>query len=87
MATAATVTRLFIGGEWVEAESGEAAEATSPATGESLGPVAQADRDDAKRAIEAARDAFPKWAAATAFEGSGSRDPFRPAPARASASS
>ena len=51
MATAATVTRLFIGGEWVEAASGEAAEATSPATGESLGPVAQGDRDDAKRAI------------------------------------
>src|SRR3954452_21200538 len=68
MATAATVTRLFIGGEWVEADSGEAAEARSPATGESLGPVAQADRDDAKRAIAAARDAFPKWAAATAFE-------------------
>src|SRR3954471_3422928 len=68
MATAATLTRLFIGGEWVEAESGEAAETTSPATGESLGPVAQGDRDDAKRAIAAARDAFPKWAAVTAFE-------------------
>ena len=54
MATAATVTRLFIGGEWVEAESGEAAEATSPATGESLGPVAQGDREDARRAIAAA---------------------------------
>ena len=68
MATAATLTRLFIGGEWVEAASGDAAEATSPATGESLGPVAQADREDAQRAIDAARDAFPKWAAATAFE-------------------
>jgi acyl-CoA reductase-like NAD-dependent aldehyde dehydrogenase len=39
MATAAALTRLFIGGKWVEAASGEAAEATSPATGESLGPV------------------------------------------------
>jgi acyl-CoA reductase-like NAD-dependent aldehyde dehydrogenase len=68
MATAATLTRLFIGGEWVEAASGEAAEATSPATGESLGPVAQGDREDAQRAIGAARDAFPGWAAATAFE-------------------
>jgi acyl-CoA reductase-like NAD-dependent aldehyde dehydrogenase len=71
MATAATLTRLFIGGEWVEAVSGEAAEATSPATGESLGPVAQGDREDALRAIEAARDAFPGWAAATAFERAG----------------
>src|SRR5215217_251414 len=68
MATAAAVTRLFIGGEWVEAVSGEAAEATSPATGESLGPVAQGDREDARRAIDAARAAFPGWAAATAFE-------------------
>jgi acyl-CoA reductase-like NAD-dependent aldehyde dehydrogenase len=68
MATAATLTRLFIGGQWVEALSRKAAEATSPATGESLGPVAQGDRDDARRAVEAAREAFPKWAAATAFE-------------------
>ena len=71
MATAATVTRLFIGGEWVEAASGDAAEATSPATGESLGPVAQGDRDDARRAIDAAAAAFPGWAAATAFEHAG----------------
>jgi acyl-CoA reductase-like NAD-dependent aldehyde dehydrogenase len=68
MATASALTRLFIGGEWVEAAGGEVAEATSPATGESLGPVAQGDREDARRAIQAARDAFPKWASATAFE-------------------
>src|SRR3954454_19627273 len=68
MATAASLTRLFIGGEWVEAASGETAEATSPATGESLGPVAQGDREDARRAIDAACAAFPAWAAATAFE-------------------
>src|SRR4051812_50099148 len=68
MATAATLTRLFIGGRWVEAVGGEAAEATSPATGESLGPVAQGDREDARRATDAAREAFPAWAAATAFE-------------------
>jgi succinate-semialdehyde dehydrogenase/glutarate-semialdehyde dehydrogenase len=68
MAASATLTRLFIGGEWVEAESGEVAEADSPATGESLGPVAQGDRDDARRAIDAARGAFPGWAAASAFE-------------------
>jgi acyl-CoA reductase-like NAD-dependent aldehyde dehydrogenase len=61
-------TRLFIGSEWVEAASGEVAEADSPATGESLGPVAQGDREDARRAIAAARDAFPGWGAATAFE-------------------
>src|SRR5918998_220404 len=67
MATTA-LTRLFIGGAWEEAGSGQTAEATSPATGESLGPVAQGDRDDARRAIAAAREAFPSWAARTGFE-------------------
>jgi acyl-CoA reductase-like NAD-dependent aldehyde dehydrogenase len=67
MATVA-LTRLFIGGAWEEAGSGATAEATSPATGESLGPVAQGDREDARRAIAAARAAFPSWGAASAFE-------------------
>jgi len=71
MATAAILTRLFIGGEWVDAAGGETAAATSPATGETLGPVAQGDREDARRAIAAAHDAFPAWAAATAFERAG----------------
>jgi succinate-semialdehyde dehydrogenase/glutarate-semialdehyde dehydrogenase len=62
------MTRLFIGGAWEEARSGETMEATSPATGESLGAVAQGDREDARRAIAAARAAFPAWAASTAFE-------------------
>ncbi len=53
-----TMTRLFIGGAWEEGPRGEAAEATSPATGESLGLVAQGDRETAGRAVEAARAAF-----------------------------
>src|SRR5215213_10629887 len=65
---ATALTRLFIGGAWEEAGSGQAAEATSPATGESLGPVAQGGRDDARKAVAAAREAFPRWGSATAFE-------------------
>jgi acyl-CoA reductase-like NAD-dependent aldehyde dehydrogenase len=61
-------TRMFINGEWCDAASGATEEATSPATGESLGPVAWGDREDAARAIAAAGAAFPAWAAATAFE-------------------
>ncbi len=63
-----TITRLFVGGEWQDAEGGTALEASSPATGESLGTVAQAGREDAGRAVAAAKAAFPGWAAATAFE-------------------
>jgi acyl-CoA reductase-like NAD-dependent aldehyde dehydrogenase len=61
-------TRMFIDGEWRDAASGQTIEATSPATGESLGQVAWGDRGDAQRAIAAARAAFPAWEARTAFE-------------------
>ena len=39
-----TQTRMFVGGEWRDAVSGAAEHASSPATGEDLGPVAQGDR-------------------------------------------
>jgi acyl-CoA reductase-like NAD-dependent aldehyde dehydrogenase len=68
MATTTRTTRMFIAGDWVDARSGGVAEATSPATGEPLGPVAQGDREDARRAVAAAKAAFAPWAAATAFE-------------------
>ena len=61
-------TRMFVDGEWCDAASGATVEALSPATGESLGPVAEGDRDDARRAIAAAGAAFGAWAARTAFE-------------------
>jgi acyl-CoA reductase-like NAD-dependent aldehyde dehydrogenase len=61
-------TRMFVDGEWLDAASGATVEATSPATGESLGPVAEGDREDARRAIAAANAAFPAWAARTGFE-------------------
>jgi acyl-CoA reductase-like NAD-dependent aldehyde dehydrogenase len=62
-----TVTRMLIDGDWADAASGAAAEATSPATGESLGTVAQGGREDARRAVAAARAAFAGWAAQTPF--------------------
>jgi acyl-CoA reductase-like NAD-dependent aldehyde dehydrogenase len=60
-------TRMFISGSWEDARSGAVAEATSPATGEALGPVAQGDREDARRAVAAAKAAFPGWERETAF--------------------
>src|SRR3954447_26101375 len=59
---------MFVDGEWRDAASGATTEATSPATGESLGPVAEGGREDARRAIAAANAAFPGWAARTGFE-------------------
>jgi acyl-CoA reductase-like NAD-dependent aldehyde dehydrogenase len=59
---------MFIDGEWRDAVDGATVEATSPATGESLGPVAEGGREDAQRAIAAANAAFGAWGARTGYE-------------------
>jgi succinate-semialdehyde dehydrogenase/glutarate-semialdehyde dehydrogenase len=59
---------MYVGGSWVESESGRRMEATSPATGETIGSVPEATRDDAERAIAAANAAAREWAARSAFE-------------------
>jgi acyl-CoA reductase-like NAD-dependent aldehyde dehydrogenase len=62
MATTATDThKNFIGGEWVEAASGETSESRSPATGETIGVFPRSGPEDVDRAVEAAREAFPEW--------------------------
>ncbi len=50
--------QLFIDGEYVDAASGDTFETHDPATGAKIGDVAKAGKDDAVRAIEAARKAF-----------------------------
>src|SRR3977135_874514 len=55
--TTSTVQQMFVGGDWRSSASGETFDASSPATGELIGTVPQGDRDDARRAIAAAREA------------------------------
>jgi acyl-CoA reductase-like NAD-dependent aldehyde dehydrogenase len=50
--------QLFIDGEHVDAQSGETFTTTDPATGDPIGEIAKAGREDSVRAIEAARKAF-----------------------------
>jgi succinate-semialdehyde dehydrogenase/glutarate-semialdehyde dehydrogenase len=59
---------MVIGGVWAESESGARFEATSPATGDSLGTVPEGTREDAQRAIAAANAARRDWASRSAFE-------------------
>ncbi len=66
--TTGTAQQMFIGGDWQPSATGETFEATSPANGAVIGSVPQGDRDDARRAIEAARAAADGWARLTAFE-------------------
>jgi acyl-CoA reductase-like NAD-dependent aldehyde dehydrogenase len=63
-----TMHQMFVGGSWQPSASGETFDATSPATGELIGTVPQGDRNDARRAIAAARAAADGWARLTAFE-------------------
>ncbi len=62
MASTETKTfKNFIGGDWVEAASGETFETTVPATGETLGTFPRSGPEDVDRAVEAAKAAYEEW--------------------------
>lgn len=60
-------SQLFIGGNWVDARSGETFSTLNPATGEELAQVASGGAEDVDRAVLAARAAFESraWSAMT----------------------
>ncbi|HXY85457.1 MAG TPA: aldehyde dehydrogenase family protein [Gaiellaceae bacterium] len=60
--------RQFIGGEWVDASSGGTFDDLDPFTGDVVAKIAAGTGDDARRAIDAAAEAFPAWAAAPPAE-------------------
>jgi acyl-CoA reductase-like NAD-dependent aldehyde dehydrogenase len=55
-------TRLFLGGESVDAENGRTFENRDPYTDEVVSEVAAGSREDARRAVEAAAAAAAEWA-------------------------
>jgi acyl-CoA reductase-like NAD-dependent aldehyde dehydrogenase len=59
---------MYVGGAWIDSASGARIEATSPATGETIGSFPEGTRDDAQRAIAAANAAAREWAGRSAFE-------------------
>jgi succinate-semialdehyde dehydrogenase/glutarate-semialdehyde dehydrogenase len=60
--------KMWIGGDWVDAEGGATFDASSPATGAVIASVPEGTRADAQRAIEAAIAAAPGWAGMSAFD-------------------
>jgi acyl-CoA reductase-like NAD-dependent aldehyde dehydrogenase len=50
--------KLFIDGKWVDAESGKTFTTPNPATGATLAEVAEGDKADIDKAVDAARRAF-----------------------------
>ena len=61
-------TRLFIGGEFVDALAGGTVDVRNPHDGSLLAEVAEARAADVDRAVEAAQAAFPAWAATPAAQ-------------------
>ena len=62
--------KLFIGGEWVDAETGETIDVINPATGLVIAKVQAAGPGDVDKAVKAARKAFESgpWPAMTATD-------------------
>ena len=61
-------TKCLIGGKWVDAANGATHSVVNPATREPIGTVPDMGAAETRRAIEAAHQAFPAWAAQTARE-------------------
>jgi betaine-aldehyde dehydrogenase/aminobutyraldehyde dehydrogenase len=61
MSTTTTQYRILIGGELVDAASGETMEVIAPATGETIAEVPRCGAEDVDRAVEAAQKALPEW--------------------------
>jgi alpha-ketoglutaric semialdehyde dehydrogenase len=53
--------RNYIGGEWVDAASGETFESVSPANGETIGVFPKSGPGDVDRAVAAAKSAYEDW--------------------------
>ena len=58
----------YVAGEWVVADNSKTIEVTNPATGEMIGTVPACGEAETVRAIEAARAAFPAFAAMPLLE-------------------
>lgn len=60
--------QMYIDGRWVTAASGETRPVLDPGSGQVVAHATEGDRRDARRAIAAARAAFPAWAASAPAE-------------------
>ena len=59
-------TQAYVGGEWIDADSGATFDVTDPATGEVVASVADLGVDATRRAVDLAEVAQKAWAARTA---------------------
>ena len=58
--------QCYLGGDWLDADSGKTFDVTDPATGRTVGTAPSFGAAETRRAIEAANAAYPAWRALTA---------------------
>jgi len=63
--------KIFIGGEWVEAQGSETIEVINSTTEEAMGTIPACTPADADRAVAAAREAFDSWSQTSREERAG----------------
>jgi 1-pyrroline dehydrogenase len=68
MSATTTAYKNLVGGEWVDAASGETMDVINPATGETIADVPRCSAEDVDRAVAAANTALPAWLDATPKE-------------------
>jgi NAD-dependent aldehyde dehydrogenases len=68
MSTTEATQKIFIGGEWTEAASGETMAVLNPATEEIIAEVPRCAAEDVDRAVAAAKKALPDWLETTPAE-------------------
>lgn len=71
MTLTATTRRMFINGDWADAQTGETTPVVNPATEEEIAQVPKGTEADVDRAVDAARAAFATWSLTTPAERSG----------------
>jgi acyl-CoA reductase-like NAD-dependent aldehyde dehydrogenase len=59
------MAQMLVGGEWIDARSGETRDVLNPATGEIVGDAPLGSAEDARDAIDNAHEAFSVWSAWT----------------------
>src|SRR5215210_4536633 len=59
-------TKAYVNGQWVSAASGKLFDVINPATGEIIASIPDMDKEDVRKAIDAAHDAWPAYRDLTA---------------------
>lgn len=66
-----TELKMYVNGEWINAQDGSTFSVANPSTGEVVADIPKGGRNETKQAIEAAEQAFKSWSKLTASERAG----------------